>query len=307
MPADLLPHLFRKFSRIEGGGQGSGIAGLGLGLAICKGLVEAHGGRIWAESDGPGLGARFTSTPSRRAVEEQVRILAVDDDPQALRYVPRRPGQGGLRAHRDRRPGGRAPPHGGGETPPGPAGPDAAGERRDRADAGHPADGGGAGHLRVGVRPGGGGRQGLRPGSRRLRGQAPFSPTELAARIRAALRKRAAPEWPDPPGPYLTGDLRIDYAERRVSLAGRPLRLTATEYELLYWLSVNAGRVLTHDQLLQRVWGQGRSGEPWLVRNLVKRLRRKLGDDADNPTYIFTEPRAGYRMARAETPEQVEP
>ena len=48
----------------------------------------------------------------------------------------------------------------------------------------------------------------------------PFSPTELAARIRAALRKRAAPEWPDPPGPYLTGGLRIDYAERRVSLAG---------------------------------------------------------------------------------------
>ena len=135
----------------------------------------------------------------------------------------------------------------------------------------------------------------------------PFSPTELVARIGVALRRRAASERAEPPGPYLTGGLRIDYVERRVSLAGRPLRLTATEYELLYWLSVNAGRVLTHDQLLQRVWGPGRSGEPWLVCNLVKRLRVKLADAAANPDYIFTEPRVGYRMARAEAPEQVEP
>ena len=75
---------------------------------------------------------------------------------------------------------------------------------------------------------------------------------------------------------------------------------------MLYELSVNIGRVLTHDQLLQRVWGMERTGEPGLVRNVVKRLRRKLGDDADNPTYIFTEPRVGYRMAKAETPEPVE-
>ena len=106
--ADVLPHLFRKFARIDGDDRGSSIAGSGLGLAICKGLVEAHGGRIWAESDGPGLGARFTFTlptveaagyvspavpaqpstrPSRRQGAEQVRILAVDDDPHALMYV----------------------------------------------------------------------------------------------------------------------------------------------------------------------------------------------------------------------------
>ena len=80
------------------------------------------------------------------------------------------------------------------------------------------------------------------------------------------------------------------------------MRLTPTEYELLFELSVHAGRVLTHDRLLQRVWGLERIGEPWLVREVVKRLRRKLGDDANSPAYIFTEPRVGYRMAEGEAP-----
>ena len=105
IPTERLPHLFRKFLRIEPEDQGGDT---GLGLAICKGIVEAHGGRIWAESEGPGLGARFNFTlptageaasdvagnlPSlstrapRRAVEERVRVLAVDDDPQDLLYV----------------------------------------------------------------------------------------------------------------------------------------------------------------------------------------------------------------------------
>ena len=101
--AERLPHLFRKFSRIDGEDRRRDIAGSGLGLAICKGIVEAHGGRIWAESDGLGLGARFTFTipvaqdagigaanlpvRSRRSEMERKRILSVDDDPQTLRYV----------------------------------------------------------------------------------------------------------------------------------------------------------------------------------------------------------------------------
>ena len=130
----------------------------------------------------------------------------------------------------------------------------------------------------------------------------PFSPTELAARIRAALRRRAAP-YQEPSEPYAAGGLSIDFAQRLVTLAGQPVQLTATEYALLYELAVHAGRMLTHDVLLQRVWGPERTGEPWQVREVVKRLRRKLGDDAGNPTYIFTEPRVGYRMGKGETRE----
>ena len=124
----------------------------------------------------------------------------------------------------------------------------------------------------------------------------PFSPTELAARIRAALRRRAGPDVAEPSCPYELGDLSIDYAGRRVWLTGSPVALTPTEYGLLYELSIHAGRVMTHDHLLQRIWGPGRMGEPWLVREVVKRLRGKLGDVAADPKYILTEPRVGYRM-----------
>ena len=134
----------------------------------------------------------------------------------------------------------------------------------------------------------------------------PFSPTELAARIRAALRKRIEPQSPEPSGPYSWGSLRIDYAERRAAVGGQQVELTATEYALLYELAVNSGRVLTHNVLLQRVWGPERLGEPWLVRDVVKRLRRKLGDDAQDPTYIFTEPRVGYRMAAGDREESLD-
>ena len=129
----------------------------------------------------------------------------------------------------------------------------------------------------------------------------PFSPTELAARIRAALRKRLEPFQGEPSGPYDAEGLSIDYALRQVTLEGEPVELTATEYAVLYELTVHAPRTLTHSVLLQRVWGPERVGEPWLVRDMVRRLRRKLGDDADDPKYVITEPRVGYRMATRET------
>ena len=94
--------------------------------------------------------------------------------------------------------------------------------------------------------------------------------------------------------------MSIDYARRLVSVAGEPVELTATEYAVLYELAVHAPRVLNQRVLLQRVWGPERIGEGGLVRDVVKRLRRKLGDDAASPRYIVTEPRVGYRMAVVE-------
>ena len=126
----------------------------------------------------------------------------------------------------------------------------------------------------------------------------PFSPTELTARIRAALRRRSNPT------PFVLGDLAIDYDRRRVSVAGRPVTLTATEYDLLRVLAEGAGRVLTHEDLLRQVWAGRGTGNPKKVRAYVKRLRHRLGDDSARPTWIFNERGVGYRMARPGDPRE---
>ena len=307
--------LFRKFSRLEEDERGD----TGLGLAISRGIVEAHGGRIWAESDGLGRGAKFTFTVpvvedavpqaatvaarpasgAQRAGGEQVRVLAVDDDPQALRYL-----------HDTLTRAGYAPVLTGDPE-------EALGFME--ANAPHLA-------LLDLMLPGTDGIELMRDiraianipviflsayGQEDIVARAfdmgaddyvvkPFSPTELAARIRAALRKRAALGPGEPSERYVLGDLVIDYAGRNVSVAGRPVRLTAIEYGLLVELSANSGRTLTHDHLLERVWDRRGGGDLRPMRSAVRSLRRKLGDDANNPTYIFTETHVGYRMAEAE-------
>ena len=125
----------------------------------------------------------------------------------------------------------------------------------------------------------------------------PFSPTELTARVQAALRRQAGPEA------FLLGDLAIDYERRRVTVAGRVVTLTASEYELVRLLSVNAGRVTTYDSLLRQLWsGRKSGGDMRAVRAFVKRVRRKLGDDATRPAYILTERAVGYRMPEPGAP-----
>jgi len=125
----------------------------------------------------------------------------------------------------------------------------------------------------------------------------PFSLGELLARIRAVLR-RAGAEEPDAPS-FAAGDLQIDFAHRRVTLAGQAVRLTPTEYELLRQLALNPDRVLTHRQLLTRVWGAEYAEDTHTLRVHLANLRNKIEPDPARPRYLHTEPRVGYRF-RAE-------
>jgi two-component system KDP operon response regulator KdpE len=121
----------------------------------------------------------------------------------------------------------------------------------------------------------------------------PFAMEELLARARAALRRPAAAE---PAPPLLTFDgLVVDLARRLVTRDGDVVHLTPTEYSLLEALATNPGKLLTHQWLLRKVWGQGYGSETTYLRTYVRALRRKLGDDASAPALILTEPGVGYR------------
>ncbi len=308
-----LPHLFRKHAVGDDAARG---VGSGLGLAICKGLVEAHGGRIRAESAGPGRGSRFTFTvpvaeeaapptgtpPSARSPgvmlqegREPVTVLVVDDDPEVLRYVRdvlRAAGYATLSTGDHRELAGLI-----------------------RAERPHLV------LLDLMLR----GTDGIQlmeqvpeladqpvvfisaygrdeTVARALEAGAadyivkPFSPTELTARVRAALRSRAAPAR------FELEALSIDYASRRVTVAGRPVKLTATEYEVLRVLSVNAGRVSTYRSLLRQAWSKHPDRvDPKLVHAVVQTLRRKLGEDGSSAAWILNERGFGYRMPAPES------
>jgi two-component system KDP operon response regulator KdpE len=125
----------------------------------------------------------------------------------------------------------------------------------------------------------------------------PFSLEELTARVETALR-RATLRGAQPQSRQAFGELVIDPWNRLVTVAGSRVSLTATEYRLLAELANAPGRLLTHDELLERVWGAGYAGQYELVRSFVRSLRRKLGDDARHPRFVLAERGAGYRMAQ---------
>jgi DNA-binding response OmpR family regulator/anti-sigma regulatory factor (Ser/Thr protein kinase) len=319
---EMLPHLFKKFSQVHED-SGSRLAGSGLGLAICKGIVEAHGGRIWAESPGAGQGTTFSFTlpvaPENvaapaigttldttqraehlgrvRRAGERTRILAVDDEARILRYLERTLEEAGYQAIATSDPAkvARLVEL---EEPdlllldlmmPGTSGFELL--RQVREFSGVPV---------IFVT----GRDRDEDTVRALRMGAddyitkPFSPSELLARIEATLRRRVLSDQVEVRPPLVLDGLTINFVQRRVTVNGQPVSLSATEYKILYELASHAGMVLTHGQILQRVWGPEYSGETELVRSFIRNLRRKLGDEARNPRYIFTEPQVGYRMPR---------
>lgn len=123
----------------------------------------------------------------------------------------------------------------------------------------------------------------------------PFDPLELVARVRAVLRRARRQEATDEP--LVVGPLRIDPVRRQVEKLGVPVELTTLEFDLLYTLAANPGRVWRRDELLDRVWGQAFIRVDRVVDVHVSNLRQKLETDPENPHYLLTVRGVGYKFA----------
>ena len=301
----------RDVHQVPGTGTGRG----DMGVAICRGIIEAHGGRLTVEEGDVGERGGFMFTipvvarqsgaqqrpdrpqPAADPDEGRGRVLAMVEDPETSRYV------------RNILSGERYTPL----VVNGPTGAERLIEEHDPdiillepvlpwndgfevlvrigrvSDAPVILVAGQEWHQQI--------RRAFELGAFDYIAK-PFTTTELLARVDLALRRRGSTGWRESSASYLHDGLSIDYAERKVTVAGRPVHFTATEYKLLTELSTAAGRLLTHEQILRRVWGPLYASDARIVRQYVKEVRHKLGDDAARPRYIFTEPGVGYRMAK---------
>lgn len=322
-----LDRIFDRFYRIQPADEH---AGSGLGLASARATIEAHGGRIWADSPGQGYGSVFyftlplnpslTSTAQTQTIvtpvqvaapankqtitqplsfkqDKRVRVLLAENDPRLTRY---------LRAHlEEQQYRVQTVNHGV--------------QFLRQLDLEEPdviilatrlADMSGIELL-----------QRLRDFSRtpvimlcddcdedeRVQlfdlgsddlVMKPFGVKELLARVRALLRRQSAAEPVTAQSLFTTGELLIDYAQRLVMLQDRPVQLSRTEYKLLIVLAQNVGMVVTHELLLEKVWGPEYNRDIDFIWVYISRLRRKIDVDSRHPKYILTIPNVGYKLAK---------
>jgi len=127
----------------------------------------------------------------------------------------------------------------------------------------------------------------------------PFSMKELLARVRALLRRRSQPaEQTQKSSTFSTGDLTIDYAQHLVTVRGLPVKLSRTEYKLLSTLAQNVDMVVTHELLLEKVWGPEYNRDIDFIWVYISRLRRKIEANSRRPEYILTVPDVGYKLTK---------
>lgn len=335
--SEYLDQIFDRFYRVpqQGDAESREHEGSGLGLASARSTIEAHGGRIWADSLGAGQGATFyltlplspsahvsappTSQPSAASTnvtsitpitnqtssrpallktDRRTRVLLAENNPRLARYIRANLEEQQYRVHTVN--------HGI--------------QFLRQLDLEEPdvillstqlADMSGVELL-----------QRLREFSQipvmmlcdecdedeRVRlfdlgcddlVSKPFGMKELLARVRALLRRQASSAAPiTHQAIFTTGDLAIDHAQHIVTVRGEPVQLSRTEYNLLNVLAQNAGMVVTHELLLEKVWGPEYNRDIDFIWVYISRLRRKIEDDSRRPKYVITVPDVGYKLAK---------
>ena len=329
-----LDRVFDRFFRVNRP-EVAHVSGAGLGLSISKSLVEAHGGRIWAESSrGEGSTFRFTLpllhprdpaaavlvetmlpdqqrfisdrplNHSRERVQSRptkALILVADDEPRSVRFLRATLEAAGYNVIVASE-GHVALETISAEEPdlvlldillPGLDGYEVC--RRAREFSSVPI-------LMLSGRADEADKvRGLNIGADDYLSK-PVGTSELLARVRAVMRRArlatspAAADADRPARFFASGDLKIDFGQHRVTLKGQDIKLTPTEYKILYHLAVNAGRVLVHEDLLRRVWGPQYQSEIGYLWVHIRHLREKIEEKPATPRYILTQPGFGYKL-----------